>query len=239
MDPGIFSMTQNAATNTIMVIKDYSYKNYIAYTYQINMNTYNKWEAYTPEFCIFSPHEIILEPGTNVQFLYLLLNGDAYVSAPGNNGKDAVHIFCRKGDILGEEEFFLEKKCFSLVETITECVCMRINADAYRNNILNDPAILFLLGYSLAYKMATTSQKNADNHIMPLETRLASRILAVERNGIYKKNLSFEAEYLGISYRHLLRCLKQFTDVGILERIEKGSYFISNRDRLMELSKQY
>lgn len=221
----------------IMEIVKFADKDIIASYYKIDLERYSSWLPYYPDFCIFSPKEIILEPGYIVDYLYIVLYGDAYVSAPGDDGNEVLHIFCREGDVLGEVEFFLEDYVFSLVKSLNECVCMRINTGACRKQMLADCRLLSILGYNLAYKLSSTTRNNACNKIMPLDSRLASRILNVEREGIYDKNLSYEAEYLGVSYRHLLRCLKYFVDENIISRQSKGIYRIENRAELVKLKR--
>ncbi|MCI8380507.1 MAG: cyclic nucleotide-binding domain-containing protein [Lachnospiraceae bacterium] len=212
-------------------------KDIIASYYKIDLEKYGSWLPYDPDFCIFSPEETILEPGYIVEYLYIVLSGDAYVCAPGDDGNELLHIFCREGDIFGNAEFFMEDHCFSLVKSLNECVCMRIHTKACRKQILADCRLLSILGYSLAHMLSSTARNNACNKFMPLDNRLASRILNVEKGGIYDKNLSYEAEYLGVSYRHLLRCLKYFVDENIISRQSKGIYRIENREALVTLKK--
>ena len=220
-----------------MEIVNFSDRNIIASYYKIDLEKYGSWLPYCQDFCIFSPKEIILEPGYIVDYLYIVLCGDAYVSAPGDDGNEVLHIFCREGDVLGEAEFFLEDYCFSLVKSLNECVCMRINTKACRKQMLADCELLSVLGSNLAYKLSSTARNNACNKIMPLDTRLALRILSVEKDGIYDKNLSYEADWLGVSYRHLMRCLKCFVDENIISRQAKGIYRIENREELLQLKK--
>lgn len=220
-----------------MEIVNFCDKDIIASYYRIDLGRYDSLLPYCQDFCIFSPKEIILEPGYIVDYLYVVLSGDAYVSAPGDDGNEVLHIFCREGDVLGEAEFFLEDYCFSLVKSLNECVCMRINTKACRERMLADCRLLSILGCNLAYKLSSTARNNACNKIMPLDTRLAQRILNVEKDGIYDKNLSYEAEYLGVSYRHLQRCLKCFVDDNIISRQAKGIYRIENREELINLKR--
>lgn len=72
--------------------------------------------------------------------------------------------------------------------------------------------------------------------LVPLECRLASRILRIEKNSVYQDNQSVLAPYLGISYWHLQRCFNQFVQKGYLSRIHKGIYHIEDRAALCALS---
>ena len=85
-------------------------KDIIASYYKIDLEKYGSWLPYDPDFCIFSPEETILEPGYIVEYLYIVLSGDAYVCAPGDDGNELLHIFCREGDIYGRSLLFPGEK---------------------------------------------------------------------------------------------------------------------------------
>ena len=64
----------------------------------------------------------------------------------------------------------------------------------------------------MALKLASLSVSNSVNILYPLENRLASYILASYTNedNNNTENLTQIAEFLGTSYRHLLRVVKEF-----------------------------
>ena len=77
--------------------------------------------------------------------------------------------------------------------------------------------------------------KYTQNQAYPLENRLASFILLSSDNDFYKEKHTEVCEYLGVSYRHLLFVLAQFTENGYLTKQNRG-YFLSNRAQLQQLA---
>jgi CRP/FNR family putative post-exponential-phase nitrogen-starvation transcriptional regulator len=68
-----------------------------------------------------------------------------------------------------------------------------------------------------------------------LETRLANFILTTSHNGIYREKHTEVAEYLGVTYRHLLYVIAKLVKSGILEKSEQG-YFIKNERVLRKIA---
>jgi CRP/FNR family putative post-exponential-phase nitrogen-starvation transcriptional regulator len=77
----------------------------------------------------------------------------------------------------------------------------------------------------------------AETKTYPLTNRLASFILLAAPNGHYKEMHGNAAEYLGVSYRHLLFVLAEFVQKGYLEKTNKG-YQVTNKKALVKLSKE-
>ena len=77
----------------------------------------------------------------------------------------------------------------------------------------------------------------AVNILYPLENRLASYILASYTNedNNNTENLTQIAEFLGTSYRHLLRVVKEFELEKIIKRDNK-KLVILDKDKLEELA---
>ena len=60
-------------------------------------------------------------------------------------------------------------------------------------------------------------------------------ILTTSHNGIYREKHTEVAEYLGVTYRHLLYVLAKFVKSGILAKSEQG-YVIKNKSALRKIS---
>ena len=89
----------------------------------------------------------------------------------------------------------------------------------------------------MALKLASLSVSNSVNILYPLENRLASYILASYTNedSNNTENLTQIAEFLGTSYRHLLRVVKEFELEKIIKRDNK-KLVILDKDKLEELA---
>ncbi len=89
----------------------------------------------------------------------------------------------------------------------------------------------------MALKLASLSVSNSVNILYPLENRLASYILASYTNedNNNTENLTQIAEFLGTSYRHLLRVVKEFELEKIIKRDNK-KLVILDKDKLEDLA---
>ena len=89
----------------------------------------------------------------------------------------------------------------------------------------------------MALKLASLSVSNSVNILYPLENRLASYILASYTNedSNNTENLTQIAEFLGTSYRHLLRVVKEFELEKIIKRYNK-KLVILDKDKLEDLA---
>lgn len=89
----------------------------------------------------------------------------------------------------------------------------------------------------MALKLASLSVSNSVNILYPLENRLASYILASYTNedSNNTENLTQIAEFLGTSYRHLLRVVKEFELEKIIKRDNK-KLVILDKDKLEDLA---
>jgi CRP/FNR family transcriptional regulator, putaive post-exponential-phase nitrogen-starvation regulator len=63
---------------------------------------------------------------------------------------------------------------------------------------------------------------NSKNQNYELKNRLAAYILMSQNNGIYSEKHTETAEYLSVSYRHLLYTFKEFINDDVVVKIKKG-----------------
>ena len=75
------------------------------------------------------------------------------------------------------------------------------------------------------------------NQSYPLDVRLAAFILTVSNNGYYREKHTEVAEYLGVTYRHLLYVLADFVKRGIVKKTPQG-YHIENTNMLREIAEK-
>ena len=88
------------------------------------------------------------------------------------------------------------------------------------------------------------SQKNyrnivslTQNQSFPLVNRLAAFILLTQSGDVYDEKHTQAAEYMGVTYRHLLFVIAQFTREGLLQK-QKTGYGIRNRKALVALAEE-
>lgn len=125
---------------------------------------------------------------------------------------------------MGMTSVLWEKPNINSLRTITPCTCLAISASLYRETLLND--VLFL---RTAVRTLAAHVRKSAAHFERLENRLAAFILEMERESLFHYNLTLCADLLETSYRHLLRTLRTFCDMGVLCKKGKASYAIKNR----------
>ena len=129
-------------------------------------------------------------------------------------------------------EFYSEPRA---VQAIEECWCLALPMKHYRPLLLNDTLFLRKLCVTLSHKNYRNIVSLTQNQSFPLVNRLAAFILLSQEGDLYHEKHTQAAEYLGVSYRHLLYVLAQFINDGLLIKSKKG-YLIKNRKQLSGLA---
>lgn len=91
------------------------------------------------------------------------------------------------------------------------------------------------LSVFLSKKLLDRTNHFSKNQSYELKHRLATFLLESSNNDIYQESHIVVAEYLGVSYRHLLQIFSDFKSLGYIEKIGKNNYKI-NHQKLMEIS---
>lgn len=182
------------------------------------------------ELLLYKKNEYICRENETLSYLYFFVEGKAKVYTTLSNGKSLLLTFYNKFEVIGDVELVRSQKTFSNIQVIEDSYCIGIPLEKVRVRLLHDTTFLSFACDSLARKLARLSQNSSINLLYPLESRLASYILAIgervgdeEKTMIFQGNLTEISELLGTSYRHLLRTLNILCDKGTLEK--KGSYF--------------
>lgn len=103
--------------------------------------------------------------------------------------------------------------------------------------MLADPKFLRTICRYLGRKINGNSLNSTQNQGYPLKYRLASYILLTSLNGVYNEPHTETAEYLRVSYRHLLYVLAQFCRQGLIEHGPNG-YLVRDPDGLRALEEE-
>ncbi len=180
--------------------------------------------------------EITVE-GKILEHLFYLVSGQAKLFITLPNGKRTLIDFFNAPCFIGEMELLgVHTHCRS-VQALVPCVCLALPLDLCRDQLLSDAGFLRKLSLYLGNKNMRNVASLAETKTYPLTNRLASFILLAAPNGHYKEMHENAAEYLGVSYRHLLFVLADFIQKGYLEKTEKG-YHVSNKEALVKLSNE-
>lgn len=181
--------------------------------------------------------EYIVKEGERPGYLFYLARGRAklYVTLP--NGRVSLIDFFAAPCFIGEMELLNENIEVRAVQAIEKSWCLALAMKQYRTRLLNDIIFLRNLCILLSKKNYRNIITSTQNQSFPLTNRLAAFILLTQNEGVYREKHTQVAEYLGVSYRHLLYVLAQFHQNGLLEKQGRG-YRIMDQKLLTEFARE-
>lgn len=185
----------------------------------------------------FDVEDEITKEGEIPEHLFYLVSGQAKLFLTLPNGKRTLIDFFNAPCFIGEMELLGVHTHSRSVQALVPCVCLALPLDLCRNKLLNDSRFLRKLSLYLGNKNMRNVVSLAETKTYPLTNRLASFILLAAPNGHYKEMHGNAAEYLGVSYRHLLFVIADFVQKGYLEKTDKG-YHIMNKEALVKLTNE-
>lgn len=183
----------------------------------------------------FETDELILREGDEPDFLYYLIDGRAKLFLSHENGRISLINFLSAPCFIGEMELLDAQKFANGVKAITNCTCYAINTKLCKKQILQDTKFLRHVCVFLGKKAIGNTDNYSRNQSYPLNVRLAEFILATSYNGYYREKHTETAEYLGVTYRHLLYVLADFVKNGIIKKTQQG-YHIEDVEKLKEIA---
>lgn len=185
----------------------------------------------------FSVDDEITVEGEVPEHLFYLVSGQAKLFITLPNGKRTLIDFFNAPCFIGEMELLGVHTHSRSVQALVPCVCLALPLNLCRKQLLNDARFLRKLSLYLGNKNMRNVASLAETKTYPLTNRLASFILLAAPNGHYKEMHGNAAEYLGVSYRHLLFVLADFVQKGYLEKTNKG-YQVVDKDGLVKLANE-
>lgn len=193
--------------------------------YQLNLLFSNDMLPYMKLYQ-FDQFDHLCKDSDSFHTLFFFVKGKAKVYSSLSNGKSLLLCFYTPFKVLGELELIYPQAVSSNVQALERCLCIGISMDIIKNKCMNDSLFLTFLNRSLAEKLNRISVNSSINLLYQLENRLASYITLTYKpcmiQGktccVFQENLSHLSDLLGTSYRHLLRTLKKFCDLGLLEK---------------------
>lgn len=183
----------------------------------------------------FEPDEFILCEGQTPDYLYFVVEGQAKVYITHRNGKVSLVNFLYAPCFIGEMELLNAQRDAIDVQAMITVTCIALPMQQLSKIILNDPIFLRELCIYLSKKATDNSRTYTRNMSYPLENRLAMFIQLTAQVNIYSEKHTEAAEYLAVTYRHLLYVIADFVKKGILERTNSG-YRIVDPETLNRLA---
>ncbi len=182
----------------------------------------------------FEPDEFIIREGERPANLYYLTEGRAKLFLSQENGRISLINFIEAPCFIGEMELLDEKRLAQGVKAISLCRCYQIRISECRNELLQDTKFLRYLCSFLSEKATQNTNNYMRNQSYSLKVRLAEFILKMSVNGYYREPHTEVAEFLGVTYRHLLYVIAEFVKEGILKKTKLG-YFVPDEEKLRQL----
>lgn len=186
----------------------------------------------------FKKGEFLCEQGYPLDYFLLVVKGRIKVCSMGSNGKTLLFCYNDPGTILGEVEFMTHAFASSSVCAVTDVRCIAISHDRYREYLSSNIKFMSRICQTLANIVAETSTNGAFNILYPFESRLCAYIAMTHKNGCFDEKLTELAEFLGTSYRHLLRTLETLCRKGVIEKAQSG-YVVKDALKLQTIGNKH
>ena len=153
----------------------------------------------------FENQEFIHHQAEPLNYLFYLIKGKAKILKTERNGRQSIVQFLTTGDLIGD---------LTLVQAET----------VLKNKVL----FMQQVSHYLGKKMLQRVDHFTTNQTYELSYRLAELLLvAANQEDVYKEKHTEIAEYLGVSYRHLIYTFKQFRERGFIQK--QGTAYHINR----------
>lgn len=193
------------------------------------------------ELHTFKKGDLVCAERKTPDHLFFILQGKVKLSLIHQDGNITLVQYYEPGDILGELELLGMRQQSQAIQAVTDVVCLALPFDRCKDTMLSDAKFLQNLCRLIAGKMQRSVNKLVDTQTYPLENRLAAYFLAKEDEVGFGEwmhvKLTDLAQYLGASYRHLSRVIKDFSDAGWIEK-ERTKMRVLEREGLFELAEQ-
>ncbi|MDO4500906.1 MAG: transcriptional regulator YeiL [Erysipelotrichaceae bacterium] len=206
----------------------------------INKSDFKSQFSYDISSCIrayeYKSNEWIIRQDDPNEYLYFLVRGRVKLYLLLEDGKHSLLNYLSAPCFIGEVELFTNSTNTGGVKAFTDCVCFKIALKDIKEVLEKDVLFYKNLGKYLTEKYIASQRTYLKSINYPLKNRLAAFILLAERDGYYKEKHTEVAEFLGVSYRHLLYTIDELIRDKILER--QGRYLkILDRERINGLAK--
>jgi CRP-like cAMP-binding protein len=202
-------------------------------------NMFDKELINIMELHFYEKNECIFEADTTLEYYYLLVDGKIKISYLFENGKSMLLKFYRAFNTIGDLELLKNRPVTCDIEATEDSYLIAIPSDILRKSYLDNPKFLRHLVESLSEKLYATVNNSSYNFVYPLINRLSSYLIEYlkDKNYIVLDSSFLEiAEFLGTTYRHLNRTLKELEEKSIIKCKDKTIYIL-DEEKLRELSK--
>lgn len=185
---------------------------------------------------IFDNRDHIVRARDTITRLHILLYGTAKISLTHEDGGSSIIYFLKPNEMIGELTLLGIEQNPKDVIAIGKCICLSIPMDIAEITLLHDPQFLLAVSRYIGTKLLDRTWFNIKQQHYSLKPRLAAHILLCACDGLYNEKHTQTAEYLAVSYRHLLHTFRELREEGLITKEKKGYSF--NRESLEQLASQ-
>lgn len=181
----------------------------------------------------FTSNEFIHRETEDLRYLFYLLDGKAKILKNQTNGKRMILQFLGEHDFIGELTLVGAEETTKDVVSIGQTVCLALPIEYAKNEWMNELAFVKMLSRYIGKKLLKRMEHFTTNQTFELKYRLAELLLTVSVDDLYKEKHTEIAEYLGVSYRHLLYTLKKFREDGLIQK--QANHYLIHPEKLQQL----
>ena len=188
----------------------------------------------------YESQEYILESGEALEYYYLLVDGKIKIYYSVENGKSMTLKFYKDFNTIGDLEVLKGIPILCHIDAVEDTFLIAIPSTIVREKYFDNVKFLYRLVDSLSEKLYATINNSSYNFVYPLINRVASYLvenLTTDKNYIILNSSYLDiAQFLGTTYRHLNRTLKEMESKSIIKCVDKKIYIL-DINKLRELSK--
>lgn len=222
-------------------IRDQKLLHYYLEKYQVNEKFSKDLSQYFKLYRI-ERGENVYEVNEHLDNFYFLVSGTLKVYYVLENGKTILLRFIKPLGVAGDLEVGVDRTVRTTVNAVTDCHMIGIDISLLKELTHDDPIFMRFIINSLSRKLSAVSNAMAINLSYPLENRFAGYLLSISDmvedrrvQEIKTFDLKEIATMLGTSYRHLCRVIKDFSDLGYIQK-KKSQIIINDFESLEKLS---
>ncbi|XPV68078.1 MAG: Crp/Fnr family transcriptional regulator [Halarcobacter sp.] len=178
----------------------------------------------------FNKDNILFYEGDESKYLYILLEGEVKLYKVMSQDRELVLKHFYKNEFIAEVANFEGIDYPATAQAITDIKVLRIEFASFKEQVLNNPKLSFMIMKSLIKKIRNLENVVSTNLILDTKQRVANYIYKNSDDFFNTKNIKI-AQVLNMTPETLSRVLRIFKDEGIIN--------MKNKTINLELLKNY
>ena len=164
--------------------------------------------------------DFLCRQGCPMEELLFVVEGRVKVCAVTPADKTLLFCYNGPGTLVGEVELMTGEAVTTSIQADSTVRCVALPMQKYAASLRGNIRFMNRVAHMLAQIVAGSSAMSAGT--VQSSVILENGAWVPQREGVFTGRLTETAEYLGVSYRHLLRTMNELCARGILEKIRGG-----------------